>query len=75
MKNHEKSSLFRKNRHFSKKRPFFEKTGKNGRFPDSLRAKRAIKGEKRTKTPKKRTFGPENELAIFEKKKKSSTTP
>ena len=44
-------------------------------FPDSFRAKRLINGEKRTKTPKKRTFGPENELAIFEKKKKVVNYP
>lgn len=65
-----------KNRHFSKKSWKIEKNAENddfGRFPEKTVILGSIKGEKRTKTPKKRTFGPENELAIFEKKKKSST--
>lgn len=68
MKNHEKS----------KKTSKIEKNAENddfGRFPRKTVILGSIKGEKRTKTPKKRTFGPENELAIFEKKKKSSTEP
>jgi len=66
MKNHEKS----------KKTSKIEKKAKNGQNRENgLKTVilGSIKGEKRTKTPKKRTFGPENELAIFEKKKKLST--
>jgi len=66
MKNHEKSKKTEKKR----------KNAKNGQNRENglkIVILGSIKGEKRTKTPKKRTFGPENELAIFEKKKKLST--
>lgn len=68
MKNHEKWRFFEKKRKNVKNDDF-------DRFGQKMVILEAINGEKRTKTPKKRTFGPENELAIFEKKKKSSTEP
>jgi len=66
MKNHEKSKKTEKMRKNAK-------NGQNRDFGLKTVILGSIKGEKRTKTPKKRTFGPENELAIFEKKKKLST--
>ena len=68
MKIHEKSSFFKKN-------VIFRKYGRNLENGLKTVILWSITREKRTKTPKKRTFGPENELAIFEKKKKLSTTP